>query len=310
VAGTNVSDSGPSVVLATGEAVPLVPSEPYATSARIESVTAAGGQLYLIGGRAGGAHGNTRVTVWDGPVAGPVVSRPQEFFTFGGHDAGPLLGTVMVDGRPIIVGSRGGDAGTNAALYAVDGVLWHQLDTPAALQSGNRVVLGFTAVATLGSTVVIVGDSVQATEEGAVQTPALYYGTVGGAWHRVDLPAPASQGLRHATGVACATTRCWVSGWAGRPVVWSVSVTDGAVGETTVLPGDPPSDGDPTALVVIADGRPVVLTNAASPAAAVRCSDGWRSVSAPAQATSVRGDGADAYAVAGDRLWRTTVPDC
>jgi hypothetical protein len=53
-----------------------------------------------------------------------------------------------------------------------------------------------------------------------------------------------------------------------------------------------------------------VLTNAASPTAAVRCSDGWRSVSAPAQATTVRGDGADAYVVAGDRLWRSTVPTC
>jgi len=310
VAGTDLSDTGPSVVMATGETVPLVPSEPYAASARIVSATSAGGQLYLIGGRAGGAHGNTRVTVWDGPVAGPVTSREQDFFTFGGHDAGPLLGTVVLDGKLVIVGSRGGDAGTDAALYAVDGEVWHQLDTPAALHSANRVVLGFTAVAAAGSTIVLVGDSVQATEAGAVQTPALFYGTLGGDWHRVDLPVQASHGLRHATGVACAGTTCWVAGWAEHPVVWEVSLADGAVGETTTLTGDVPGGDDPSAIVSIVDGRPLVVTNAAIPAAAVRCTNGWTSVTAPAQATAVLGLGADAYVVAGDRLWQATVPAC
>lgn len=310
VAGTDPSDTGPSVVTATGETVPLVPTEPYATSARIESVTAAGGQLYLIGGRAGGAHGNPRVTVWDGPVAGPVTSRPQEFFTFGGHDAGPLLGTVVLAGKPVIVGSRGGDSGTDAALYVVDGEVWHQLDTPTALHSANRVVLGFTAVAAVGSTIVMVGDSVQATEAGAVQTPALFYGTLGGDWHRADLPVQPSHGLRHATGVACVGTTCWVAGWAEHPVVWKVSLVDGAVGETTTLPGDVPSGDDPAALVSIVDGRPLVVTNASTPVADIRCSNGWTSVAAPAQATAVLGLGTDAYVVAGNRLWQATVPAC
>ena len=315
VAGTDMSDSAPSVVLETGEMVPLVPSEPYAASARIVGATSAGPELYLIGGRAGGAHENTRWTVWDGPVAGPVTSRPQEFFTFGGHDAGPLLGTVVVGGKPVIVGSRGGDAGPDAALYAVDGEVWHQLDTPSVLHSANGVVLGFTAVAAVGSTIVIAGDSVRGTESGAVQTPALFYGTVGGDWHRVDLPVQTeASGLRHATGVACAGSTCWVAGWAEHPIVWEVFLTEGRVNETTTLPGEKPGDSDPSALVAIVQGRPLVVTNATTPSAAVRCNNGWSVVKAsgqpPGGATAVTGFGDDVYVVAGDRLWRATVPAC
>lgn len=296
--------------MATGETVPLVPTEPYAASARIVAATSYGARLYLIGGRAGGAHENTRVTVWDGPVAGPVTSHEQGFFTFGGHDAGPLLGTVIVDGAPLIVGSRGGVAGADAALYAVDGEVWHQLDTPAALRSANSVVLGFTAATAVGSTIVIVGDMVHATESGAVQTPALFYGSVGGDWHRVELPVQASHGVRHATGVACTGTTCWVAGWTEHPVVWEVSLADGTIGETVMLPGDHSGSDDPAAITAIVGGRPLLVTNASSRSAAIRCPSGWMAVTAPEAATAVAAIGPDAYVVAGDRLWRATVPAC
>jgi len=311
VAGTDATGEAPAVVLQAGGTVPLVPSEPYAASARIVSAASAGGVLYLIGGRAGGAHGNTRWTVWDGPVTGPVTSRQQEFFTFGGQDAGPLLGSVIVDGRPIIVGSRGGAAGPNAALYAADGEIWHQLDTPSALQSASGRVLGFTAVTSAGSTIVIVGDSVQATDAGVVQTPALFYGTVGGEWRRIDLPVPTqAPGLRHATAVACTAATCWVAGWAKNPIVWEVSLRDGVVGPTTAFTGDVAGADDPSALLTIVDGRPLVVTNAATPSAEVLCADGWSSVPSPAQATAIAALGSDAYVVTGDRLWRATVPAC
>ena len=311
VAGTDATGEAPAVVLQAGGTVPLVPSEPYAASARIVSAASAGGVLYLIGGRAGGAHGNTRWTVWDGPVTGPVTSRQQEFFTFGGQDAGPLLGSVSVDGRPIIVGSRGGAAGPNAALYAADGEIWHQLDTPSALQSASGRVLGFTAVTSAGSTIVIVGDSVQATDAGVVQTPALFYGTVRGEWRRIDLPVPTqAPGLRHATAVACTAATCWVAGWAKNPIVWEVSLRDGVVGPTTAFTGDVTGADDPSALLTIVDGRPLVVTNAATPSAEVLCADGWSSVPSPEKASAIAAFGSDAYLVAGDRLWRASVPAC
>lgn len=311
VAGTDATGEAPAATMESGEPVPLVPSEPYAASARIVSAASAGGVLYLIGGRAGGAHGNTRWTVWDGAVGGPVTSRPQEFFTFGGHDAGPLLGTLIVDGRPIIVGSRGAEAGPEAALYAVDGEVWYPLDTPAALRSASGLVLGLTAATSVGSTIVIVGDSVHSTAAGVVQTPALFYGTVGGEWRRVELPVPVeAPGLRHATAVACTGTTCWVAGWAKNPIVWEVSLPDGSVGPTTALIGEVGGADDPSALLTITDGRPLVVTNAATPSAEVLCTDGWSSVPSPAEATAIAAFGSDAYLVAGDRLWRATVPAC
>ena len=311
VAGTDATGEAPAVVLQAGGTVQLVPSEPYAASARIASAASAGGVLYLIGGRAGGAHGNTRWTVWDGPVTGPVTSRQQEFFTFGGQDAGPLLGTAIVDGRPIIVGSRGAAGGPEAALYAAAGEVWHQLDTPSALQSATGLVLGFTAVTAVGSTIVIVGDSVHANAAGVVQTPALFYGTVGGEWRRIDLPVPsATPGLRRATAVACAEASCWVAGWAKSPIVWEVSLRDGSVGPTKAFMGEVAGADDQSALVTIVDGRPLVVTNASTPSAEVLCVDGWSSVPSPEKATAIAAFGSDAYLVAGGRLWRASVPAC
>lgn len=198
------------MVLQAGGTVPLVPSEPYAASARIVSAASAGGVLYLIGG------------------------------------------------RPIIVGSRGGAAGPNAALYAAD---------------GER--------------------------------------TVGGEWRRIDLPVPTqAPGLRHATAVACTDATCWVAGWAKNPIVWEVSLADGSVGPTTAFIGDVAGADDPSALLTIVDGRPLVVTNASTPSAEVLCADGWSSVPSPAQATAIAALGSDAYVVAGDRLWRATVPAC
>ncbi len=314
IAGSDASGERPAVVMADGTAVPLVPTEPYAASADIVAASPAGGRLYLLGGRSGGAHGNVRWTVWDGALSGPVTSHEQEFFTFGGHDAGPLLGVVVVGATPIIVGSRGADTGPLAALYGATGVVWKQLDTPAALQSGKDGILGFTAVAASGDRVVIVGDVVRPGPSGAVQTPALFYGTVGGAWHRVDLPAPElrTPGLRHATGVACDDDACWVVGWSGRPVAWRVSLDDASVQTTPDLDGTAPADTDPVAVVALVGGRPVVMANASAPTASVLCGASWVTFPAPASVTAAAAIGAEAYLVAGGtpRVWRAQIPSC
>lgn len=314
VTGSDSSGERPAVVRADGTAVPLEPTEPYAASADIVAASPAGGRLYLLGGRSGGAHGNVRWTVWDGALSGPVTSHEQEFFTFGGHDAGPLLGVVVVGTTPIIVGSRGADTGPMAALYGVTGVVWKQLDTPAALQSGTDGILGFTAVAASRDRVVIVGDVVRPGSSGAVQTPALFYGTVGGAWHRVDLPAPelTTPGLRHATGVACDDDACWVAGWSGRPVAWRVSLDDASVQTTPDLDGTAPADTDPVAVVTLVGGRPLVMANASSPTASVLCGHRWVTFPAPTAVTAAAAIGADAYLVAGTtpRLWQAQMPSC
>lgn len=314
IAGTDASESAPAVMKPDGSLVTLNPTEPYAQTAQISAVASSGDQLYLLGGRSGGAHGNVRWTVWDGPVAGPVTSRPQEFFTFGGHDAGPLLGVVMASGQPVIVGSRGDEGGPLAALYMASGETWQQLDTPALLRSGMGGILGFTAAAGTGDQVVIVGDVVTADATGTVQTPTLFHGTVGGTWTKVDLPVPAPRapGLSHATAVACTLDSCWVAGWSGGPMAWHVSLVDGSVLAMSSLTGDAPKGTDPTALVTLVDGRPIVLTNAATPTIAVGCHATWTTFPAPRAATAVTAVGSDLYVVAGaaPRVWHATIPGC
>lgn len=316
VAGTDVAGAVPALVRADGAAIPLVATEPYAASAGLVGVVASTdpARLYAIGGRSGGAHGNVRWTVWDGPLAGPVSSRPQEFFTFGGQDAGPLLGVVMAKGQPVIVGSRGDEGGPLAGLYMASGTTWHQLETPALLRSGKGGILGFTAATGTGDEVVIVGDVVTADVTGTVQTPALFHGTPGGTWARVDLPVPEPRkpGLKHATAVACTLEACWVAGWSGGPMAWRVSLADGSVLATSSLAGDAPTDTDPTALVALVDRRPVVVTNAATPTIAVGCGATWTTLPAPRAVTAVIGEGTDLYVVAGTtpRLWRATIPAC
>ncbi|MGV8848110.1 MAG: hypothetical protein ACOH16_01055 [Propionibacteriaceae bacterium] len=316
VAGTDAAGAVPMLARADGAAIPLVPTEPYAASAALVGVVAAPdpARLYAIGGRSGGAHGNVRWTVWDGPVTGPLTSRTQEFFTFGGHDAGPLLGVVTAGGKPVIVGTRGDEGGPLAALYMASGESWHQLETPASLRSGKGGILGFTAATGAGDQVVIVGDVVTADVTGTVQTPALFHGSPGGTWTRVDLPVPGPRqpGVSHATAVACTLDACWVAGWSGGPMAWHVSLAGGSVLATSSLAGGAPQDTDPTALVALVDGRPVVVTNAATPTIAVLCHTMWTTFPVPRAATAVTAVGSDLYVVAGTtpRLRHATVPAC
>src|SRR5262249_44188315 len=62
--------------------VPLTPKSPYAYEAVWLSMATDGSRLVAIGGAPGGAHSNTRWTVWTGTTAG-LVEQPQGFNTFG-----------------------------------------------------------------------------------------------------------------------------------------------------------------------------------------------------------------------------------
>ncbi|MCB0910898.1 MAG: hypothetical protein KDB60_04690 [Propionibacteriaceae bacterium] len=326
VGGVTPTEPGPRLLrvqagAVTGEVEPVT-SDPYAQVADLVDVTAAGDDVYAIGRAIGGAHANPRLSVWDGSLASDrLVSRPQEFFTFGGHDAGPLLGTVVVDGEPVIVGSRTTATGSRGVLWTRTGTTWTQQDRDvAALASSPDRELGFSGVDTLGPLVVIAGDEL-GLAGGLTQSPTAFAGTVTGEWQSVHLPVPdlpaVGGQLSRATGVACPATgeTCWFTGWArGHALAWPVTIAaDGtlAAGTPAALPGDPPSDTDASARVTLADGHPAVLTNAASPTLQYGCPDGWRTLPAPpgvAVALTAAGDAL--YAVAGDALWRLPTPSC
>ncbi|MFT4108813.1 hypothetical protein, partial [Propionicimonas sp.] len=304
--------------------VALSPADPNAAAASLVSLTVSDGRVYAIGKMVGGAHANPRLTVWDGSAAGGLASHPQEFFTFGGHDAGPLLGTAVVNGRPVIFGSRTSASGTIGLLWTRTHQTWTQQDAVPALTSSADRELGFGALAQQGERLVVAGDEVGLLG-GLNQRPAVFVGSVRGPWTEALLPEPddlaaVSGQLSRATSIACPATgtTCWAAGWVrGHPVAWPVT-TGGATtsGETTTgspitLPGDPAAGTDPVAVATIAAGRPLVFTNAAAPTLQLGCPDGWRDLGAPPAGVSAAAVvEADLYAIAGEDLWRADAPRC
>jgi len=321
--GQTPDDAAPALLVVRGESVTrafdLRPSDPYAEVADLQSVSVEGEEVFAIGRAVGGAHANPRLTVWDGRLADRrLTSRPQEFFTFGGHDAGPLLGTTVVDGTAVIVGSRVGTTGLYGVLWTRAGHTWSQQEPPAELASSPDREFSFLAFARLVSRLVVTGDEL-GLAGGLNQAPVAFVGGLDGGWREVLLPVPgdlervAGQ-LSRATSVACppAGETCWAAGWVrGRSLAWTVTVPSATAGEAVVLPGDPPAGTDAAALVTIAAGRPLVLTNAAAPTAQLGCPDGWRTLASPTgpvTALTTAGDGV--YAVAGGQVWRLPVPSC
>lgn len=308
--------------LNTGTAVALDPREPPAADADLISVTVDGDELYAIGRWFGGAHSNPRLTMWDGTVSSNLLtSRPQAFFTFGGHDAGNLLGIEVIAGRPVIFGLRSEATGIGGVVWTRAGQTWtkHVRLDPTLVSSPDRVV-SFTALDRLGDHLVVVGDELGLVG-GLNQQPSIWVGSPEGPWTQAllpiptDLPPVAGQ-LSRATSVACADgAGCWVAGWVrGSPVVWGVDIAiDGSITarRPTVLVGTPPSGADPNALVDLVADRPVVLTGAAAPSLQLGCPDGWHTLAAPTgTATVLQAATTGLYAVTGDGLQRLEPPRC
>jgi hypothetical protein len=309
---------------ATTGTVDLAPKEPYAEVADLISVAADGDTVTAIGREFGGAHSNPRLTLWDGSLrANLITSRPQEFFTFGGHDAGPLLGIETVGGTPAIFGSRTITAGSEGVIWTRSGATWtkHTGVDPALVSNPDRV-LGFGALTRLGDRLVVAGDEI-GLAGGIGQRPSLWVGGPTGGWRQVLLPVPsdlpmAAGQLSRATGVDCpaGANACWVAGWVrGQPVVWPVTIaTDGTpvARPAARLRGAAPTDGaDPVALVTSVAGRPVVSTGAAPPGLQLGCPDGWRALDTPdGPVTALVGSGSGLYLIAGGRLERLEPRPC
>lgn len=308
--------------LKTGATVALDPREPPAADADLISVTIDGDYLFAIGRWFGGAHSNPRLTMWDGTISTNVLtSRPQAFFTFGGHDAGNLLGIEVIAGRPVIFGLRSETTGIEGVVWTRSGKTWtkHVRLDPTLVSSPDRVV-SFTALDRLGDHLVVVGDEVSLAG-GLTQRPSIWVGSPDGPWTQAllqlpaDLPPVAGQ-LSRATSVACADgAGCWVAGWVrGRPVVWGIDIgIDGSITprQPTVLFGTPPSGADPIALVDLVADRPVVLTGAGEASLQLGCPDGWHALPAPTgTATVLQAATAGLYAITVDGLQRLEPPRC
>ena len=190
--------------------VTLRPSTPYGKVASLVSLAGDGRSIVAIGAAHGGAHANFRWTVWTGTPAG-LVDRPQTFETFGGQEAGSLLGVTWDRGGPLIVGTWQGAHGLDGALWRADGDRWVRQPTPTALANTvDRQVAPRTAASQTDGSATIDG-SVIDLSDGVRQSAAVWRGS-GTDWAVSVLADPGQRSEAWSTVCAGAGSGCWTVG--------------------------------------------------------------------------------------------------
>ncbi len=200
--------------------VALQPSTPYGKVASLVSLAGDQRSVTALGAAHGGAHANVRWTVWTGTGAG-LVDRPQTFETFGGQEAGSLLGVVQDGVGPVVVGTWQGAHGLDGALWRRDGQRWIRQPTPAALANTvDRQVAPRTTSPQPDGTMTIDG-SVIDLSDGVRQSAAVWLGA-GTRWQLSVMPDPGRRSEAWSTTCVGPGSGCWTVGSRdGVTAVWS-----------------------------------------------------------------------------------------
>ncbi|QGN33909.1 hypothetical protein [Microlunatus sp. Gsoil 973] len=130
---------------------------PYAVTAEFVSIGIFGDKIAALGNVHGGAHGNSRWTVWTGDTR-QLTEYPQSLETFGGVNGGDLAAIVINKNGPLITGSyRFGASGLDGGIWLPDGEpagrRWRQPDpTGTDLDTTRSMLVSIqTAAAGQGS---------------------------------------------------------------------------------------------------------------------------------------------------------------
>ena len=297
----------------TPVAVKPNPASPYAFEAIWYSIAYDGKQLLALGGASGGAHSNTRWTVWTGTPQGGLIERPQNFWTFGGQTAGDLFSAVLTPSGGALLGSWGGvQIGNDAMVWLPqpDGKWTRQDPTKTVLQSTPSLLVGPSFGTTLGESIVVVGSQVRLAPNVVAQEAAVWRSTkLNQGWSRIVLPDP---GNRSQANTATCAQDCVISGYVeGQLAIWQLDASGTAkrlqgvpsipVGDKDKLP-PPVLDGGKIVQVVAQDNKVKVLTG----------QDGhWtvRDSTGPEgrPLSAVRMPDHKLYLIAGTSLWQTTL---
>jgi hypothetical protein len=245
--------------------VKIEPKSPYAFEAVWQSVATDGTRILAIGGAAGGAHSNTRWTVWSGTSAG-VTEHPQEFNTFGGQAAGALYSAAVTPAGGALLGSWASPtSGLDAAVWLPKGDTWNRQNSArTALQSTPSLLVGPSFGTVQGAGIVLVGSQVRIAPNVVQQEAAVWRSrTLNQGWSRVALPEPGnrSQGVT----ASCTPANCVVSGSAdGKLAMWQLDgskatrlqgIPSVPLGDKDRLP--PPIDNNGHLIQVVADSGKV-----------------------------------------------------
>ena len=127
----------------------------------MSAVTVDGNEVNAIGRRFGGAHSDPRLPLDGTDSDNLFTSRPQELWTFGGQDAGNLLGIELIAGKPAISGLRPATTGVEGVVWTRAGHTWtKQVEVDLSLVSNPDLVVSFSARDRLGDLRVVAGDEV------------------------------------------------------------------------------------------------------------------------------------------------------
>jgi hypothetical protein len=204
--------------------VRLTPHSPYAFEARWQSIASDGNRIIAVGGAPGGAHSNTRWTTWVGTTAG-VAEFPQPFDTFGGWDAGDVIGPVLTRSGPAIAGSwAGAKSGLDAAVWLPVGERWvRRPSAGSALESTTQLLVGPRSATSAGAGMMLPGSAVHLTGGTVRQSAALWRSErVSGGWARVDLPDSGT--TSEAVSARCTEQNCVLAGYVDDVLaLWQVS---------------------------------------------------------------------------------------
>lgn len=275
--------------------VSLRPSTPYGKVASVVSLAGDGRSIAAIGAARGGAHANFRWTIWTGTPAG-VVDRPQTFETFGGLEAGGLLGVARDREGLLIVGTWQGAHGLDGAIWRPAGERWVRQPAPLPLvNTVNRQMAPRTVGNQPDGSVTMSGSVIDLTD-GVRQSASVWRGS-GTDWRLSVLADPGRRSEAWST--TCAgpgSAGCWTVGSRdGAVAVWSNGIRAG-------LPELPVDDGDLGVVLRHDDRLVVAISTNGQGRLLVGHDGGWRLYTAPQG--SVR-----AAVLVGTRLYLVSGPE-
>ncbi|TDW75410.1 hypothetical protein [Kribbella pratensis] len=300
----------------TGKRTPITvkpnPASPYAFEAIWYSIAYDGKQLLALGGAAGGAHSNTRWTVWSGTPQTGLIEQPQDFFTFGGQTAGDLYSAVITPSGRALLGSWGGVVtGNDAMVWLPQGTKWTRQDpTKTPLQSTPNLLVGPGFGTTLGESIVIVGSQVRLAPGVVAQEAAVWRSTkLNSGWTRIVLPEP---GKRSQANTATCANDCVISGYVdGRLAIWQLDAS-GTAKRLQGVPSIPVGDKDKLPPPVVDGGKIIQIVAQDNKVEVLTYQDGHWTVQ---DSQGPDGQVTDAalmpdhklYLIAGTSLWQTTL---
>lgn len=253
VIGTSGRDgaAGMSLATSTGAAttVALRPISGYARTARWLQAAVGEPGILAVGGARGGAHANVRWTVWRAPRTaagfGTLTETPQTFETFGGLEAGDLVGTAYAGDDALIVGSWVGAHGLDVTTWHPRGSTWLRDPASPVLRNTASRLKSAAAVGALGDRFVVVGDVLD-LDHGMTSRPVVWLrARTGGPWEEHTISTTG-----HARAVGCSLRRCVVVGVTGTGAARAWQLSDNGSITPIGLPDATAGDSDiPTPVV-------------------------------------------------------------